>query len=124
MTRSTIFRLILVGMTVTALQRLEAGSAVANDGLGHTVYSFGHTKTIEIRRALQTAQLHGWTNARILAATDITGYGAIAVARNGRGSLVGISLGNRSQAEADALAIEHCLKAGGTDVTVKWRFRG
>jgi hypothetical protein len=83
MTRSTIFRLILVGMTVTALQRLEAGSAVANDGLGHTVYSFGHTKTIEIRRALQTAQLHGWTNARILAATDITGYGAIAIARKG-----------------------------------------
>jgi hypothetical protein len=125
MTRNAIFRLILVGMTVAALQRLEAGSAVANDGLGHTIYSFGHPKAVAIQSALETARLHGWTDARIIAASDKTGYGAIAVAayKGGR-SVVGVSIGNGSQAEADTKAIENCLKAKGFDARVRWRFRG
>ena len=125
MTRSAIFRFILVGMTVAGLQHLEAGSAVANDGLSHTVQSYGHPKTVAIQRALEVARLHGWTDARIIAATDKTGYGAIAVAAHkGGGSVVGVSIRNGSQAEADTKAIENCLKANGFDARVRWRFRG
>jgi hypothetical protein len=84
MTRSAIFPLMLVGMTVAALQHLEAGSAVVNDGHGHTTYSFGHSKAVAIQRALETARLYGWTDARLIGASDATGYGAIAVAQKER----------------------------------------
>jgi hypothetical protein len=124
MTRNAIFRLILVGMTVAALQRLEAGSAVAYAIGGHAVYSFGHPKAVAIQRAMETARLYGWTNARIVAATDVGGYGAVAVARKGKGSLIGVTLGRPSQADADQRAIEKCLTAGGTDVQVRCRFNG
>jgi hypothetical protein len=62
-----LFRLALVGMTVAAVQRVQAGSAVANDGHGHTVYSFGHPKSIAIKRALDMARSEGWTDARLVA---------------------------------------------------------
>jgi len=50
------------------------------------------------------ARRKGWMNARIIAATDITGYCAIAVARhpNGYGSIIGVALGKRSTTEADS----------------------
>ena len=65
-------------------------------------------------------------NVRIVAATDIAGYGAIAVALhpNGRGSILGVALGKRSATEADNLAIEQCLKAGGTHPKIIEGFRG
>ena len=125
MTRSAIFCLILVGITVAALQRLEAGSAVATDGHGHTVYSSGHPKAVAIQRAMETARLNGWTDARIVAATDVTGYSAIAVGSKGKNSSVlGIVLGRASREDAEKRAIEECFKAGGTDVQVRWRFNG
>jgi hypothetical protein len=125
MTKRMLSRLVLVAMTVLALQRVEASSAVANDGHGHTVYSTGQpTKAIAIQHALLTARQRYGTDARIVAATDVTGYSAIAVARKGRGSILGITLGRPSQADADNRAIGKCLKAGGTDVQVRWRFNG
>ena len=47
--------------------------------------------------------------------TDATGYCAIAVSLhpNGYGTIIGVSLGNRSATEAYTLAVDHCLKAGG-----------
>jgi hypothetical protein len=80
----------------------------------------------EKQRALAEARLKYGTQARIVAATDVIGYGAIAVAwhPSGHGSIVGISLGKRSATEADTLAIEKCLKAGGINPRVKWAFRG
>ena len=79
----------------------------------------------EKQRALAVACLKYGTEGRIVAAIDVSGYGAIAVAwlPNGHGSIVGISLGKRSATEADTLAIEKCLKAGGINPQVKWAFR-
>ena len=79
----------------------------------------------EKQRALAEARLKYGTEGRIVAATDVSGYGAIAVAwlPNGHASIVGISLGKRSATEADTLAIEKCLKAGGINPQVKWAFR-
>jgi hypothetical protein len=62
---------------------------------------------------------------RLLAWTDETGYGAIAIARHpGHGWLIGISLGKRSATEANTIAIEKCLKAGGVKPRVRWGFFG
>lgn len=126
MRRNVLFRLALVAITVGAMQTAKAGSAVVWDGGKNLTTSYGHPVEIAKQRALETAHLNGWSNVRILAWTDQTGYGAIAIARhpNGHGALIGVSLGKRSAAEADKLAIEHCLQAGGSEPKVKWVFRG
>jgi hypothetical protein len=126
MKKNALFRLALVSTAVVAMQNANAGSAVATDSHGHNVYSYGHPKEIAKRRALDMGRREGWVNLRIVAATDITGYGAIAVARhpNGQGSILGVALGKRSATEADNLAIEQCLKAGGTHPKIIGGFRG
>jgi hypothetical protein len=45
MKRSALVRLVFVCLVVTAIRNAGAGSAVATDGHGHTVHSFGHAKT-------------------------------------------------------------------------------
>jgi len=125
MRRSMLLGLVLAGLAVEAIGRANAGSAVVHDHYGHTVYSFGHPRAVEIRRALEAARLHGWTEARLIAASDKTGYGAIAVAaRKGGGAVVGVALGKRSATEADTLAIQHCLEAGGINPRVRWGWYG
>jgi hypothetical protein len=109
--------------------RAEAASAVAIDDHGHLVHSKGQpTREIAIEHVVDGArQLYGpHANVRLIASSDVTGYCAIAVASkvNGHGYLVGVSLAKRSQAEADNMAITHCLKAGGVDPKVKWRWHG
>jgi hypothetical protein len=124
MKRSALFRLALLSTAVAAIQNANAGSAVAHDSHGHTVYSFGHPKTVAIERALGMARTLGWADARIIAASDVTGYGAIAVARKGNGSVIGAALGRPSRVDAEQLAIEICLKGGGTDPKVRWEWHG
>jgi Domain of unknown function (DUF4189) len=120
----SLFALLLAGLAVGAIQRVNAGSAVAYDFRGHAVYSFGHPKAVEIHRAMDLARRHGWADARIIAASDVPGYGAIAVARKGRGSVLGAALGRPSREDAERRAIEICLKGGGTDPKVRWEFNG
>jgi hypothetical protein len=94
---------------------------------GHIITSRGQlTKEIAIQHALTTARERYGANVALIAASDVDGYCAIAVALKpkGPGTLVGISLAKRSQAEADSLAIAHCVKAGGVDPMVKWRWHG
>jgi len=126
MKRSTLFRLALLGLVGLAIRNASAGSAVVWGPHGHVVYSFGHPKEIAKQRALDEARRKGWVNVRIVAATDITGYGSIAIARhpNGYGSIIGVALGKRSTTEADTVAIEQCLKAGGTNPKILRGFRG
>ena len=114
----------MLSMSVAAFQSANAGSAIATDGHGNTVYTFGHAKAVEIRRALEMARMHGLTDARIIGATDVTGYGAIAVARKGTGSILGTVLGCPSRAEAEHRAIEGCLRGGGTDPKVRVEWHG
>jgi len=125
MKRSALFGIALLSVAVVATESAKAGSAVANDGHGHTVYSKGQpTKAIAIQHALETARSHGWAEARITAASDVTGYCAIAVARKGNGSVLGAVLGRPSRADAERQAIEICLKGGGTDPKVRWEWHG
>jgi hypothetical protein len=98
--------------------------------MGWNKRQFGHRLRCpvqrEMDRALETARRRYGANFRILAASDVTGYGAIAVARQptGHGYIVGVVLGKRSHTEAVTIATKHCLQAGGLNPVVKWAFRG
>jgi len=89
-----VLSLILAALTV---QPAKAGSAVASDGNGHLSISFGHSKEVDKQSALELGRrLHG-PNVRIVAASDVTGYCAIAVATWGRGSVFGLHLAVRRE---------------------------
>jgi hypothetical protein len=126
MKKNAVFRLVLLACLALAPQSVNAGSAGATDGHGHLATAYGGPVEREKQQALETARHRYGANVRIIAATDLTGYGAVAVARhpNGHGSIIGVALGKRSATEADTMAIEHCLKAGGRNPQVKWAFRG
>jgi hypothetical protein len=124
MKRSTLFRLALLSMAVAPIQSANAGSAVAIGPHNHLVYSYGHPKEIAEQRALEMAhQLYG-ADVRLLAASDVTGYGAVAIAHHGIGWVTGVALGRPSASDAEHLAIEQCLRVGGTDPKIRWRWRG
>ena len=106
-------------------QSVDAGSAVAMEPRhGNLATAYGGPMQREEERALAEGRRRYGPDVRIIAASDVTGYGAIAVARFGKRIIVGVALGKRSAAEADTLAIEHCLNAGGTNPKVRWGFRG
>ena len=105
--------LVLAGVVV-AISDVKAGSAVAMENAhGKMVSSYGHPKAIAIQRALEQAHKLYGQNVRILAASDVTGYCAVAVARLGESSVIGVALGKKSASEADSVAIAHCVNAGG-----------
>ena len=125
MMRSAVFWLALLGLASMAIQHANAGSAVAMEPHhGKLVTSYGHTKEIAMQRALETARRRYGAEVRIVAATDVTGYGAIAVARLGNRAIVGVALGKRSATEADTVALEKCLKQGGTNPKIISGWRG
>jgi hypothetical protein len=104
----------------------NAGSVVVWDGGRNVGTSFGHPLQEAKQRAVADARHRGWQNVRIIGSSDVTGYGAIVVARhpNGVGALIGVSLGNRSKRKAVAIATDLCKRAGGTDAHVKYSFKG
>jgi hypothetical protein len=128
MKRSVLVWLALASMAVMAIHRANAASAVAIDPHGHITRVYGVMFTADEARqnALELAQKLGYKDARILASTSQYGYCAIALCYRvaDRRPLIGVSLGYRSQADADRLAIASCLKAGGYEPRVYARFRG
>jgi hypothetical protein len=106
------------------IQCASADSAVAWDGHGHLGASAGYPLREAKKRALERCRRNGAVNPRILAATDSIGDGAIAVARRGSSSVIGVSLGRPSSADAENRAIEKCLKAGGINPKVICGFKG
>ena len=108
------------------LQKTNAGSAVAIGSNGRLGTAAGWPIKEAKRRALKMCVRNGGVAPKILAATDVVGEGAIAVASRGKGSgwLIAVSLGRRSAVDAQARAIEQCRKAGGIDPKVRWGFRG
>jgi hypothetical protein len=127
MKRNVLFRIALLAFGIVALAHANAGSAVATDDNGNLTAACGGPVEKAKQRALADAyHRYGPRHFRILASTPLTGYCAIAVARhpNGVGSLIGVALGRRSATEADTLAIEQCVKAGGTDAKIRRGFRG
>jgi hypothetical protein len=124
MKRVTFF--CIVWTVFLTVEKANAGAAVAAAPHLQLATSYGGTIQQVTQRALSVARKKYGGNVRILAATDRTGFGAVAVARppNGVGWIVGVALGRRSATEADALAIEQCRKAGGIKPKVKWGFWG
>ena len=120
---------VLLGLAALGAPQAKAGSAVAIDDNGRMSISFGHSKEFDKESALDLGRRHG-PNVRILSASDVTGYCAIASAprrrfTNPRDSWVyGVALGRPTREEAARLAIEQCLKGGGTNPKIKSEFRG
>jgi len=124
MKRRIVFRLALLGLAGIIVQSAAAGSAVAWDGHGHLGTSAGYPLREAKQRALERCRRNGGVSPRILGATDVIGDGAIAVASRGSGSVIGISLGRPSAADAENRAIQKCLKSGGVNPKVICGFRG
>jgi hypothetical protein len=127
MNKNVLICMALVAMTAVMVEIAHAGSAVAiQRNHSNLATAYGGPVEREKERALDLARRKYGPDVKLLAWSDTTGYGAIAVARhpNGYGTIIGVSLGKRSATEADTLAIEKCLKAGGKNPQVKWAFRG
>jgi hypothetical protein len=126
MKTSALLRLALVTMAVVAVQNAKAASAVVMEQRhGHLITSYGQpSREIAKEHALETARQRYGANVRLIASSDVTGYGAIAVARKGNSSVIGAALGRPSRADAERRAIEVCLKGGGTDPKVRWEWHG
>jgi hypothetical protein len=125
MKRSALLRLALVSTAVAAIQNANAGSAVAIGPHNQLATAYGGPVEREKQRALETARRRYGADVKILAASDVTGYGAIAVARHPNGNwVIGVALGRRSATEADSLALNQCLKVGGVNPKIRWGFRG
>jgi hypothetical protein len=124
--RIALFLLASIGLASIAIEPANAGSAVALGPHNQLDAAYGGPVAREKERALAAAhRRYGSGPFRILASTDLTGYCAIATARHPNGNIViGVALGRRSPTEADTLAIEQCLKAGGVNPQVKSAFRG
>jgi hypothetical protein len=122
MIKRVLFGLVLI---VVGLQNASAGSAVATDDHGHLATSFGLPKDVAKRHVLDIVRKNGG-GARILAATDISGFGAIAVGHhaNGHGSIVSVALGRQSATEADMQALRNCIQAGAVHPKIISGFRG
>jgi hypothetical protein len=115
--------LLALAFASLLLPRAQSASAVAVDPQYHITRAYDPFASEEAakQRALELAVQHGWLGARIVASTGRSGYCAIALGRN---AVIGISLANPSQAEADRRAIANCLKGGGIDPKVYSRFKG
>ncbi len=124
MKRSRVLRLALLGFAAALIQNAGAASAVAWDRHGHMGTAVRSSLNEAKRRALDLCRRTGGVEPRILAASDVVGYGAIAIARLGTGSVIGISLGRPSPADAESRAIVKCLRAGGTNPKVKCGWHG
>jgi hypothetical protein len=118
-----IFLSLITGLAAVSMDTTNAGSAVAWDQRGHMFYTFGESRKKAEEHVLNLC-LKNRSNAKLIGSTDVVGYGAIAVARRGTGSVIGISLGRPSPADAENRAIEKCLKAGGVNPKVRWGFKG
>src|SRR5260370_40602763 len=111
MKRIALFRLAVLSMAVAGVQSANAGSAVEIGPHNHLVYSYGHPKEIAVQRALEMAhQLYG-ADVRLLAASDVTCYGAVAIAHHPSAWVTGGALWRPSASDAEHLAIEAVLRA-------------
>lgn len=128
MRRLGLLKLGLLGLTVFAAARVQAGSAVASGPFGQHVIVAGkqYTKDAAIKKALALWH-HQWTgNPKILASSDVVGEGAVAGWNNGKAWAIGASAGKLTAAEAEASAIKYCLQhcPKGVKPTILRQFRG
>jgi hypothetical protein len=124
MKKSAFFRFAVVALTSLAIGRLNAASAVAIGNDGYLSTAVRSSLSEAKQRAVEICRQHGGVNVRLVASSAASGYCAIAVARKGTGVVYGVALAKRSATEANTLAINHCLKAGGIDPKIKYGWRG
>jgi hypothetical protein len=75
-----------------------------------------------IRRAWEHGAKYGVVSVQIVAASDIGGYGALAVSGHGKARVFGTAFGCRSLIEAQKRAIEACREKGGSEPRIEQSF--
>jgi hypothetical protein len=125
MRKGLLFRIVLLLVAGTATKDASAGSAVAIEPQHYKmVTSYGHPEAVAIKRAMaQARQLYG-AGVKVLAATDVTGYCAIGVARVGDRAIVAAALGQKSMIDAKSIVLEKLAKAGGASPKIISEWRG
>jgi hypothetical protein len=68
---------------------------------------------VDKQHALESARIRYGGSLRILAATDVAGYGATAVAHHGIGWVTGVSLAPSVSSGCGQSGNRTCLKVGG-----------
>jgi hypothetical protein len=125
MKKSLGFWIVLLAFAATATRYASAGSAVAIEPHHcKMVTSFGHPEAIAIKRAMARARHLYGADVRLLAASDVTGYCAIGVARFGDRAIVAAALGQKSAIEAQSIVLERLVKAGGTSPKIVSEWKG
>src|SRR6516225_4573624 len=116
---------VLLGLAALAAQSAGAGSAVVWDGHGHVFSSVGYSVNVAKQRAIEIAHQRYGGSFKLLAYSDVAGYGAIAIARNGRGSgsVIGVTLSGASAPEAENRSLEKCRNAGGINPKIIRTFK-
>jgi hypothetical protein len=119
-----VLPLIVLSLAGISLQNASGASAVAWDGHSHMVSSYGGSLQQVERLVLDRCRRRYGPYVKILDATDIVGFGAIAVAHLDNRWIIGVSLGRRSASESETLAKKKCLRAGGVNPRIKWGWYG
>ncbi len=125
--KNSISSRLLSCLCCILIESANAGSAVAIATIGQRtmiVKSYGLPQKVAEKHVIDICRREGGANARLLASSDVVGYGAVAVARRGYRWVVGVSLGRRSATESETRAVMACVRAGGMNPKVKWGFRG
>ena len=116
---------VLLGLFALVAQSASAGSAVAWDGHGHVFSPVGYSVNVAKQRAIEIAHQRYGGSFKLLAYSDVAGYGAIAIARNGRGSgsVIGVTLSGASAPEVENRSLEKCRNAGGINPKIIRTFK-
>ncbi len=75
-----------------------------------------------IRRAWEHGAKYGLVSVQIVAASDVGGYGALAISGHGKNRVFGTAFGCRSLIEAQKRAIEACRHKGGSEPRIESSF--
>ena len=121
--KTSHFLLALLGCGGMTLQSVSAGSAVAMEPRHGNLAAYGGPIQRDKQRALAEGCRRYGPDVRIIAASDVTGYGAIAIARFGGSncwSCIGQNFQNGGRYRGDRGVSE----GRGVNPQVKWSWRG
>jgi hypothetical protein len=128
--KSCFFCICFLRLASGSIQNASGASALAmGETRGGPIYSLGSGWSLReaqqraIRRAWEHGLKYGIDSVRIVATSDVGGYGAVAVSGFRKSRVFGVAFGYRSSIEAEKRALEDCRKKGGNDPRIKWSFK-
>ena len=129
MEKAVFFASAFFCLAAGSIQNARGASALAmGETRGGPIYSLASGWSLReaqqraIRRTWEHGAKYGVVSVQIVAASDIGGYGALAVSGHGKNRVFGTAFGCRSLIEAQKRAIEACRRKGGTEPRIEHSF--